>query len=83
MEQRALGRTGLRVSALGFGCGDVGGLTHFCVVLLNPLVITATAGVLFFAARRRWGAGVALALVGAGLHRFTVRPPSSTRCRRR
>ena len=26
MEQRALGRTGLRVSVLGFGCGDVGGL---------------------------------------------------------
>ena len=26
MEQRSLGRTGLRVSALGFGCGDVGGL---------------------------------------------------------
>ena len=26
MELRALGRTGLRVSALGFGCGNVGGL---------------------------------------------------------
>ncbi len=26
MEQRALGRTGLRVSALGFGCGAIGGL---------------------------------------------------------
>lgn len=26
MEQRDLGRTGLRVSALGFGCGAVGGL---------------------------------------------------------
>jgi aryl-alcohol dehydrogenase-like predicted oxidoreductase len=26
MEQRPLGRTGLRVSALGFGCGNVGGL---------------------------------------------------------
>jgi aryl-alcohol dehydrogenase-like predicted oxidoreductase len=26
LEQRVLGRTGLRVSALGFGCGAVGGL---------------------------------------------------------
>lgn len=26
MEQRALGRTGLRVSALGYGCGSIGGL---------------------------------------------------------
>ncbi len=26
MERRALGRTGLRVSTLGFGCGNVGGL---------------------------------------------------------
>jgi aryl-alcohol dehydrogenase-like predicted oxidoreductase len=26
MEGRALGRTGLRVSALGFGCGNIGGL---------------------------------------------------------
>ncbi|HEY1300507.1 MAG TPA: aldo/keto reductase, partial [Stellaceae bacterium] len=26
MEMRTLGRTGIRVSALGFGCGAVGGL---------------------------------------------------------
>src|SRR5687767_8736945 len=26
MEYRTLGRTGLRVSTLGFGCGNVGGL---------------------------------------------------------
>ena len=26
MEQRTLGRTGLKVAVLGFGCGAVGGL---------------------------------------------------------
>ena len=26
MEYRTLGRTGLKVSALAFGCGDVGGI---------------------------------------------------------
>ena len=26
MEYRVLGRTGLRVSVLGFGCGGIGGL---------------------------------------------------------
>ena len=26
MEYRTLGRTGLKVSALSFGCGDVGGM---------------------------------------------------------
>ena len=26
MEYRTLGRTGLKVSVLAFGCGDVGGL---------------------------------------------------------
>jgi len=42
-------------------------LTRFGVALFNQLVIPATALVLFWGARRRYGAGVALALTGTFL----------------
>ena len=59
MEQRALGRTGLTVSAIGFGCGAVGGL----MVKGEPAAQTRAvaraieAGVTYFDTARSYGDG--------------------------
>ena len=37
MEQRPLGKTGLRVSALGYGSGAIGGLFTFLPVTLTSV----------------------------------------------
>ena len=60
MERRALGRTGIEVSALGFGCGDVGGL----IVRGAPAERTRAVaravelGVNYFDTATSYGAGV-------------------------
>jgi L-galactose dehydrogenase/L-glyceraldehyde 3-phosphate reductase len=59
MEQRALGRTGLTVSAIGFGCGAVGGL----MVKGEPAAQTRAvaraieAGIGYFDTARSYGDG--------------------------
>jgi aryl-alcohol dehydrogenase-like predicted oxidoreductase len=60
MERRALGRTGIEVSVLGFGCGDVGGL----IVRGAPAERTRAVaravelGVNYFDTATSYGAGV-------------------------
>ena len=59
MEQRALGRTGLTISAIGFGCGAVGGL----MVKGEPAAQTRAvaraieAGISYFDTARSYGDG--------------------------
>src|SRR5438067_9764541 len=59
MDQRALGRTGLTVSAVGFGCGAVGGL----MVKGEPAAQTRAvaraieAGITYFDTARSYGDG--------------------------
>src|SRR5207247_7406940 len=59
MDQRALGRTGLTVSAIGFGCGAVGGL----MVKGEPAAQTRAvaraieAGISYFDTARSYGDG--------------------------
>ena len=59
MERRQLGRTGLRVSALGFGCGSVGGLLvrgdHKDIV--EAVAYAIESGINYFDTARSYGNG--------------------------
>ncbi len=59
MEYRQLGRTGLRVSALGFGCGSVGGLLvrgdHKDIV--EAVAYAIESGINYFDTARSYGDG--------------------------
>ena len=59
MEHRQLGRTGLRVSALGFGCGSVGGLLvrgdHKDIV--EAVAYAIESGINYFDTARSYGNG--------------------------
>jgi len=59
MEYRQLGRTGLRVSALGFGCGSVGGLlvrgAHKDMV--DTVARAIESGINYFDTARSYGGG--------------------------
>ena len=77
MEQRTLGRTGLRVSALGFGCGDVGGLIVRGTAAERERAVgrAVEAGVNYFDTASAYGSGVSernlgLALRAVGVHPF-------------
>src|SRR5919198_6102873 len=70
MEYRALGRTGLQVSMLGFGCGNVGGLiirgTHQDRV--RAVARAMEAGINYFDTAPSYGDGQSERNLGQVLH---------------
>ena len=83
MEQRTLGRTGLRVSALGFGCGDVGGL----IVRGTPaereraVARAHAAGINYFDTASSYGSGESERNLGLTLKALGLRPYVGTKFR--
>ena len=83
MEQRVLGRTGMRVSALGFGCGDVGGL----IVRGTPaereraVARALEAGVTYFDTAASYGSGESERNLGRTLKALGARPHVGTKFR--
>jgi aryl-alcohol dehydrogenase-like predicted oxidoreductase len=69
MEYRQLGRTGLRVSALGFGCGAVGGLLvrgdHRDIV--EAVAYAIESGINYFDTARSYGDGKSETHLGLAL----------------
>jgi len=69
MELRPLGRTGVRVSALGFGCGAVGGLMVSAEPgeRLRAVSAALEAGVNYFDTAPSYGDGVSERNLGSAL----------------
>jgi aryl-alcohol dehydrogenase-like predicted oxidoreductase len=83
MEQRALGRTGLRVSALGFGCGDVGGLIVRGAPAERERAVARAveAGINYFDTASSYGSGESERNLGRALKAVGVRPYVGTKFR--
>ena len=66
MEYRQLGRTGLEVSALGFGCGAVGGLLikGDRKEMVRVVARAVELGITYFDTARSYGNGVSEANLG-------------------
>src|SRR4029453_9914242 len=83
MEERTLGRTGLRVSALGFGCGDVGGLIVRGTPAERERAVRrgVDAGINYFDTASSYGNGESERNLGATLKAVGVRPYVGTKFR--
>ena len=83
MEMRPLGRTGLRVSVLGFGCGDVGGL----MVRGQPderrraVERALELGVNYFDTAPQYGQGLSEQHLGQALRELNANPHVGTKLR--
>ena len=69
MEYRVLGRTGLRVSQVGFGCGDVGGLMvrGEAADRVRAVAAAQSMGINYFDTAPRYGNGVSETNLGLAL----------------
>ena len=76
MEMRVFGRTGMRLSVLGFGCGAVGGLMVRGDALDQERTIARAiaAGVNYFDTAVQYGDGESEKNLGRVLH--NLRPPT-------
>ncbi|HEX2437530.1 MAG TPA: aldo/keto reductase [Methylomirabilota bacterium] len=83
MEQRTLGRTGLRVSALGFGCGDVGGLIVRGAPAERERAVAHAfeAGINYFDTASSYGSGESERNLGRALKAVGIRPYVGTKFR--
>ena len=70
MEYRTLGRTGLEVSTLGFGCGAVGGLLVKGEqdAMVRTVAQAMDAGITYFDTARSYGDGASERSLGMALH---------------
>ncbi len=83
MEQRVLGRTGLRVSVLGYGAGAVGGLMvrGSAADQERSLAIALEAGVSYIDTAAIYGNGESERTLGRLLKGLKARPPIGTKVR--
>lgn len=83
MEQRPLGATGLRVSALGFGCGDVGGLIVRGAPTERERAVARALelGITYFDTAASYGQGLSERHLGEALRALRVNPLVGTKFR--
>ncbi len=81
MEYRQLGRTGLRVSALGFGCGAVGGLLvrGDTTEMVRTVARAVELGINYFDTAAIYGNGVVGDQPGSRAGRAAPEGPRSAR----
>src|SRR5581483_124792 len=81
MERRVLGRTGLRVSALGFGCGNVGGLMVRGAPAERERAVARALelGIDYFDTAPSYGDGLSERHLGAALRALRATPAVGTK----
>lgn len=83
MQQRALGHTGLQVSALGFGCGSIGGLLvrGEYPVMRRAVARALELGISYFDTATAYGHGQSEVNLGAVLRELGAAPVVGTKVR--